>query len=339
MVWRTRRAWRWVVLIAVLVGIGTASSCVSRRSYPAARRIVFTQIPLGTEEGAPASFGARPEGARLVMLEDGETRVLTKEFESACDPDLSFDGTRVLFSGKRGAADRWNIWEMGLDGGRPRQITSDLGDCGEPAYLAMASVTPPTFEEKVRWVAFTSTAPEALNGEGTGPLTSLYVTNTSPIKDRGTVVWRTTYGLGGDISPTVLSDGRVLFSSWQRDAFGLMTITWDGDNLNPFYGNHEGPVMKTMACEMPDRRALVFVESEGEEGGRLVQVSFRRPLYTHEALSRGDGLYRTPHTSPDGGLLVSYTAEEEGNYGIYAFDVDAGRPGQRIYAAMKNGLR
>lgn len=323
---KTGRVWRWrFILIAVLMCLGAVLSCVSRRSYPAARRIVFAQIPLGTEEGAPVSFGMRPEGARLVMLEDGETRVLTEEFESACDPDLSFDGTRVLFSGKRGAADRWNIWEMGLDGGRPRQVTNNLGDCGEPAYLAMASVTPPTFEEKVRWIVFTSTEPGALNGEGTGPLTSLYVTNTSPIKDRGTVVWRTTYGLGGDVSPTVLSDGRVLFSSWQRDAFGLMTITWDGDNLNPFYGNHEGPVMKTMACEMPDRRALVFVES-----GELVQVSFRRPLYSHEALSRGDGLYRTPHTLPDGGLLVSYK-EEEGNYGIYAFDVDAGRPGKRIY--------
>jgi len=282
------------------------------------------------EKGVSTSFGARTEGARLVMLEDGETCVLTEGFDSACDPDLSFDGTRVLFSGKRDAADRWNIWEMGLDGGRPRQITSDLGDCGEPVYLAMASVAPPTFEEKVRWIAFTSTAPGVLNGQGTGPLTSLYVTNLSPIKGRGTVIWRTTYGSGGDISPMVLSDGRVLFSSWQRDAFGLMTITWDGDNLNPFYGNHDGPVMKTMACEMPDRRALVFVESDGEEDGRLVQVSFRRPLYSHEVLSRGEGRYRTPYPTPDGGLLVSYTAGE-GNYGIYTFDFETGRPGKKIY--------
>lgn len=334
---RIGRTWRRALgLFLVLVGIWSISTCMGRKLHPAARRIVFTQIPPRSEseiEGDFAFPGMRPEGARIVVLAHGDIRVLTEGFAAACDPDLSFDGTRVLFSGKRAEDDRWNIWEMDLDGGRPRQITSDLGDCAEPIYLAMASVTPPTFEEKVRWIAFTSTDPGMMNERGSGPLTSLYVMSLSPIKGRGPVIWRITYDLGGDVSPTVLSDGRVLFSSWQRDVFGLMTVTWGGDNLNPFYGNHGGPAMKTMACEMPGRRALVFVESDGKApggGGRLVQVSFRRPLHSHEVLSKGGGYYKTPHPLPNDGLMVSYTPGEE-SYGVYTFDLEKGKPGDRIY--------
>ena len=84
----------------------------------------------------------------------------------------------------------------------------DLGNCREPEYLATSSITPPDFADRVRWIAFVSDAAGTYREGSTEPATSLYVTNTEPIKGRGTVTWRTTFNLSSDFSPTVLRDGQ-----------------------------------------------------------------------------------------------------------------------------------
>ena len=287
--------------------------------------IVFTQAP-AHKRGELCG-----DGSRLVVFDpaNGPT-VITPEFSSACDPDVSFDGRRVLFAGKSEPADPFNIFELGLDGEPARQLTRDMGDCREPLYLPKASVTAPLFDDLVPWMAFTSTAHGGLNEGGDGPLTSLYVTNLDPIKGRGTVVWRTTYGLGGDFSPTVLLDGRVLFSSHQAGQVKMMTVTWAGDNLNLFRpGKSEN--VQSMACEMPGKRSVVLVESDRpDRGGRLTEISLRRPLHLHEILSTDTGRYLTPHPTSDGRILVSY-ANGATDYGIYLFDREASTVGTTIF--------
>ena len=79
-----------------------------------------------------ASFG---DGARLlVVYPDRPARVLSGGFYGVCDPEVSFDATRILFAGKRTAADHWNIYEASVDGSDVRQITRDLGNCRSPGY-------------------------------------------------------------------------------------------------------------------------------------------------------------------------------------------------------------
>jgi Tol biopolymer transport system component len=324
-------AFACAAILATLAGpiAGAPEGC----EYP----VVFTQEPVearggGRARGGPL-FGATPEGSRIVALQpDGTLSILTPGLAAARDPSVSFAGTRILFAGKRTSDGPWNIYEMSADGSSTRQITRDLGNCLEPLYLARASVTPPSFDDRVRWITFASTAAGVLDEEGLARAPSLYVTNLEPVQGRGTVLWRTTYNLGGDISPTTMRDGRVLFSGRQRGSWALMTITWAGDNINAFYGTHQGPAAKTMACEMPDR-SVVFVESEAQtpdQGGRLARVWLRRPLHSHQVLSTDDGRYRNPHPLPDGGLVVSWTSGEE-SYGLYRFDFEAGRPGERVY--------
>ncbi|MBM3748196.1 MAG: hypothetical protein FJW34_20630, partial [Acidobacteria bacterium] len=100
---------------------------------PAHSGVVFTQLPVGTpaEKQAEGMLRARyGECARLVLLSpEGTMRVLSEGFHSAADPEVSFDGQRLLFAGKRTAAEEWNIFEMDLAGGAPRQITRGMGDC------------------------------------------------------------------------------------------------------------------------------------------------------------------------------------------------------------------
>jgi len=325
-----------------------------------AYQIVFTQEPIESrqiEEESKWAFSQElASGSRIVALSsDGDVTVLTPELASASDPAVSYDAERILFAGKRTPKERWNIWEMDIDGKNKRQITKDMGDCREPEYMALGSITPPEFTDKVRWIVYTSNAAKTYGEHGDELATSLYVTNIEPIEGRGTVVWRATFNLSSDFSPTVLKDGRVLFSSWQHHGaryypngmVALLTMNWAGTGLNLFYGNHQGATLKSMACEIPDKtrrllagqshaatgdRTVVFVESDGsvrDGSGNLARVSFKRPLQSHEVLSKGKGRYRTPHAFPDGTLVVSYTSGGE-DYGIYFFDFEKGRPGKKI---------
>lgn len=334
------------VLLAVLFA-GTVAADRSAVDVP----LVFTQGPTrgGFEIVASEDQGGfrvpiiPGDGCRIVLLgTDGKTRVLTGEFAAACDPCVSFDATRLLFAGKESEDDNWNIWEMGVDGSGARQITRELGDCREPAYLAPSSITAPEFADKVQWIVFTSTAAGTYDESGSEIATALYVQNLEPIEGRGTVTWRTTFNLSHDFSPTVLSDGRVLFSSWQQQGnrhppygmVALLTTNWAGTGLNVFHGNHDGALVKTAACEMPDR-TLVFVESDrgsADAGGRLASVSFARPLRSHQTLSDG-GRYRTPHALPDGRLIVSYVGEDQvyDRYTIYLFDREKRSLGPLVY--------
>jgi hypothetical protein len=304
--------------------------------------VVFTQVPFtairrGDQAGRSLLSGAADKESRIVIMAPrGSPAVLTTEFAAAADPSVSFDGKRILFSGKRKAQDKWDIWEMDVDGQNKRQITRDFGNCREPEYLARSSITPPDFGDKVRWITFISDAAGTCE-EGKPELaTSLYAANLEPIQGRGSVTRRSTFNLSSDFSPTVLQDGRVLFTSRQKCAdsperFPLLAANWDGTGLNLFCGADQGAYFKTMACEMPDR-TLVFVESAHptDSGGRLARVSFRRPLHSHEPLSRGTGLYLFPHPWPAGTLVVSYSSGKE-SYGVYLFDFAKGMPGERIF--------
>ena len=176
--------------------------------------IVFTQVPFraksrGEQSGRFLLTGASENGSRIVLLaNNGSLAVLTPEFAATADPSVSFDGKRILFSGKRTAPDKWDIWEMDVDGENKRQITKDFGNCREPEYLARSSITPPDFDDKVRWITFSSDAAGTYQ-EGKAELaTSLYAATLEPIQGRGLVTWRTTFNLSSDFSPTVLQDGR-----------------------------------------------------------------------------------------------------------------------------------
>lgn len=293
--------------------------------------IIFTQVPVLSPSSSVKNGDLCVEGSRLVLLDPNQSvNVISSEFSSACEPAVSYDGRSILFAGKRNPGDSFNIFEISLDGSEIRQLTQDLGDCHEPLYLPKASVSAPLFDDPVRWMAFTSTSPGAIDELGRRPAASLFVKNLGPIEGRDTVLWRTTYNLGGDFSPTVLQDGRVLFSSYQAGQVKLMTVTWAGDNLNLFR-NAEGMAIQSMACELPADRSVVLVESQApSRGGRLVKISLRRPLHLHEVLSTTSDRYMTPHAMNDGGLLVSH-AVGEGDFGITLFDWDTGRAGPTVF--------
>lgn len=76
-----------------------------------------------------------PSGAAVFINDANGRRPLLSDFAASADPSVSFDGKRVLVAAKRHASDPWQIWELNLEEGIPRQITSFPENCVRPFYL------------------------------------------------------------------------------------------------------------------------------------------------------------------------------------------------------------
>jgi len=308
--------------------------------------LVFTQIPAGA---VPQSSHSGPEflpplrnisGSHIVSLDlakaGQEPRILTSEFESACSPVVSFDGKRIVFAGKRDTEDVWNICEMDADGDNKRQIIKLPADCLTPTYLSsiytLDNLTPRD------QVVFASNATDAVNEFGSGQAWSLYTCELT-----GKNLRRITFNLSADFDPTVLPDGRILFTSWQRygtryyptGLFPLLTVMTDGTDLFPFYGNHELPILKCKPA-IGEGGWIYFVESDASDplgGGSIAAVNLRRNLKSYTPVTADpEGLYYSPSPLGEGKLVVSYRKrQQEETYGLYELEFETGEVTKRLF--------
>jgi len=336
-----RGTW-WLAVGAILAGC----SLLWARSGPvdaatAGAPIVFTQLPVGgaAEREGPLADGMLRadwgEGARVVRLgPDGTVRILSKGFASAADPAVSFDGTRILFAGKKNPGDRWNIFECKADGSEPRQITKGLGDCRSPGYMSTVyTLPPPPRVDTDPWeqVMFLSTAEARMDEFGARLATSLY-----SIKLDGTVPRRLTFNLSDDMDPFLMPDGRILVAGWQRadlrrgflGRVSIFGVNLDGLDYSLYIGD-EGERVKHMPCVTTDG-LVVFVEGDRvpwDGGGRLAGVTVRRNFHSHRPLTEAsEGYYVTPSPGRDGTVLVARRPRSgTGNHAVYSFDPATGK--------------
>lgn len=264
--------------------------------------------------------------SRIVLISpDRPARVLTGAFHSACDLDISFDATRFLFAARRTADDHWNIYEMVINGGEVRQITRALGDCRSPSY--QSSHYQITEKEPWQQITFVRAEREVVNEAGSAPATALY-----SCKLDGSLVRRLTFNLSSDFDPTVMWDGRLVYSTWQRRNFehgvqgrvAIMEANTDGTDYGLLVLGEAGLRIKHMTCTTPDGLA-VFIETDRvpwDGSGQLGSVSLLRPLHTYRSITAAaDGLFHSPSPLPDGTLLVSRRqADGSGTHGVYRLE-------------------
>ena len=321
--------------ICLFVAITLASVVVSGAGAP----LVFVQIPAAADELHGADTPHPYEGSRIVRFDPGNSIAhpvnLTPEFVGAQDPEIFFDGARILFAGKRTHDESWDIWEMDADGSHKRKLLERPGDDFQPLYTGcLNTLNDPEWDQ----ILFVSNAAGTLTEDGGEIATALYT-----CKLDGTFVHRISYNLSSDFDPYILRDGRVLFTSWQQSAgryppgglLPLFVVCTDGIDMMPFYGNHESPRIKRMARETQDGH-VVFIVSDNPTslgGGGLARVSMRRNLHTYEILSNDPGsLYHSPCPVTDGGLLLSYRENRaDSDYGIHAYGVPQRRLGELVF--------
>lgn len=272
-------------------------------------------------------------GTRLLMIrEDGATRILSEGFHNAGDPVVSFDGTRLLFAGKRAPTDSWDIYELTLDSLSVRRITQGLGDCRSPGYQGSLYTLKPLGvpsepEYHLTFVAGTGTR----NESGISVATSLF-----SCKLDGTAVRQLTFNLSSDLEPCILPDGRLVFAGWHQSRLdhgsdgivGLFSINIDGSDYAGFTTG-QGKRIQRMPCVTPGG-LVVFVEADvalWDGAGSLASVTLRRPRHSYRALTGADqGLFHSPSPLPDGRLLVSRrSGDGDDTHGVYVFDPEQGR--------------
>ncbi len=292
------------IAVGTLVILLVAAFLLASPGDPApGGRVLFTQIPVQSEAGGVNTVidWQYPALSRIVALEpDGSVNVLTGGFVAARSPAVSFDGRRLLFSGKKTETDDWQIWEMALDGSHLRQVTKNLVGCTDPAYLAGGQIV------------FSAYAPTD-SGEQT---LALYTTGSD-----GTGATRITYHPEPDAGATLLQDGRVLFAGGAKGFFAMLN---DGTKSDLFYGSDAG--VKGRAWEQHEGRVyFVEVASPDAPGGQLVSVSGKRPLHSRAVVaSAAPGVFHSVFPASSDTLLVSYKTAPGEPFHLYELDAGTG---------------
>jgi Hydrazine synthase alpha subunit middle domain/WD40-like Beta Propeller Repeat len=192
------------------------------------------------------------------------------------DPEVSYDGTKLLFS-MRGPNDaRWSIWEYDIARTQLSAIPCDAavqGDDVDPAYLpdgrivfasnrqegtrrqmAAQGITPYTYVDEYEREA--TTALHVMDGDGTN-------------------CHQISFNQSHDRNPTVLRTGEIMFSRWDhvggRNQFTVFKVNPDGTNLFVVYGAHSPGNSYLHPREMPDGRVMstAMPLSGTREGGSL----------------------------------------------------------------------
>lgn len=345
---RARRLGRWLIApiaAALLMSAAPRATAVGAVSEPG--RLIMVQVPVraASDSAAPAGLThslALPPGSRIVVYDPSKPDTgitnLTPSFAAAGRPDVSFDGKRLLFVGRRQTSDPPRVWEMDLASRTVRTFTHPTG--WAPRYrfsqisaaVYLSTLYTLDAEKPVHQIA--------LCGRANGTVVeSLYTCQLD-----GTNLARITFDPNGVSDPLLLSDGRLVYSRSLRGERGkpsdpvtatdLMTVNTDGTDVFPFAAVHETAAVRSMPCETTDEW-IVYVESiagGAERGGSLVAVSRSRPLHTRRVIAQDpDGLYYSPSAAADGRLLAAYRPKSGGSYGIYLLDPQSGERVAQVF--------
>ena len=194
------------LLIVLILGLQVGAFALSNA-------FLYTEAPQYDLDALLRGGDRFPAGAEVRVFSDGASHLLAPSLEISADPALSPDAQSVLLSGKQSPGQPWQIWEIPLAGGIPRQVTSGVGDCIRPFYAAegkfvYARRMPQGFQIEI--------APLAANAQAPSPL-------------------RLTWLDGNFLPDGVMHDGRVLFEaafpSAPSSVRELYTVFTDGSGV------------------------------------------------------------------------------------------------------------
>jgi hypothetical protein len=262
-------------------------------------------------------------GSQIAAVDPGKSSsgtVLTKDFYSACSPDVSWDGEHMLFAGQKREHDAWQIWEMDLKKNKFRVITDSLHNCTDPVYLPLD-----------RFVYSEEQSDDSL-----GTRHSLFTAQIS-----GTDIKQITFAPQTNFATIVLKDGRLLTITQQvlpekKDPL-YMVLRHDGTKSDPFYKGKSGSVLLNRSREASDGK-IYFVEMDTlKKRGDIVSVSYSRPYGSKEIhTAKASGNFKAVFPGTSDKLWVSYTEDAQNQpFALYEFDGVKEKLGKCIYAKEK----
>ncbi len=204
------------------------------------------------EDGVYWGYG---DGGRLcrMNLRSGELQVLLDDPAGGVrDPQLHYDGRKILFSYRPGGTRVFHLYEIDIDGNDLVQLTDGPDDDIEPTYLPGGGIIFGSSRCR-RFVNCWHTRVAALyrcDGDG-GNIRMLSSNNDH------------------DNTPWTLPDGRILYMRWeyvdrsQVHFHHLWTCNPDGTGQMVYYGNELGGIAMLDAKPIPGTKKTVVSFSPG----------------------------------------------------------------------------
>ena len=293
--------------LALLAGAGC-------QKFVPSGALVLTQSPASTTAPSPSDFldSRYPPGSRVVLVgtpfDAKRVQVLSEGLAAAGEPIVTYDGRRVFFTGKAGAAGEWQIYEALLPSGRPRVLTSAPGGAMNPALLPDGSLV------------FVSPVPKTGGTDLNHQPSALYA------QSPGGQSRRLTFSSRSVVEPTVLSDGRILFvSSDFASGPALFTINNDGTEITAFAEQQDRGTRIERPRELADGR-MVYVISKRDcclADGAVESVRMARPFQSREPLFPGvTARIRSVQPASNGDLLVCADNSSGGQTSVALFRVN-----------------
>jgi len=172
------------------------------------------------------AYGAKSRLCRLNVRNKKVTVLLDDPGGSIRDPQMHYDGEKILFSYRPDGTDYFHLYEINVDGGGLRQLTFGQYDDMEPTYLPNGKIMFCSSRSN-RWVPCWYTQ-----------VAIIYVCDGS-----GANIQPISGNIEHDNTPWMLPDGRVIYERWEyvdrsRVAFHhLWTSDPDGTGQMVYFGN------------------------------------------------------------------------------------------------------
>jgi hypothetical protein len=282
-------------------GASSASTVTVTGDVPIAYAKRSNTISANPTNGAPSAPGGDlmiREKSSVSAVEHNITASFTQGTGDASNPDVSYDGKKIIFSmrcptsntgkidGVTACTGRWNIWEYdmttgGLAGGTLRRLTSSSNaDDVDPTYLPAGKGFVFTSNRQT-----TSSINQAL-GKTYFALDEYErerVFNLHTMDATGKSITQISVNQSHDRSPVVRPNGDIMFSRWDhvggRNHFKIFRIRPDGTDLFVLYGAHSPGNSFLHPRDMdPNGKYKGFVTSDlmplsrTHEGGGLVMI-------------------------------------------------------------------
>ena len=214
-------------------------------------------LGMNPTDGAPFAAGGDliiREKSSPSAPEHNVTSAYTRGVGDVSDPEVSYDGKKIVFAmncptgnntaiGQNVCTGRWNIWEYtlpasGFTGGTFRRITSSTADDDvDPYYLPGGGFV---------FASNRQTKTKTTQAVGTQPYFALdeyereRVLNLHTMDNDGGTITQISSNQSHDRNPVVRENGNIMFSRWehvgQRNRFAVFQVKPDGTDMFTFYG-------------------------------------------------------------------------------------------------------
>jgi hypothetical protein len=272
----------------------------------------------------------------------GTTTLLEDPNGAIRDPDVSYDGKRILFAWKKSLnEDDYHLYEMEFKTRKIKQLTfGDRHADFEGKYLPNGDII------------FNSTRCEQAVDCFNTDVSNLYL-----IRQDGSYLRRIGFDQVQTTSPSVMENGKIIYTRWDYNDRGqtfpqpLFEMNMDGTGQTEFYGNNSwyptvivharqipgtDKVMATLCGHhSPQRGQLAIIDNtkgrQEADGIQLIAPVRAEKPQKIDTYGQTGSLFKFPYPISEDYFLVTYkqadeaTNKDKSPFFLYAMDKDANR--------------